>query len=463
MKVIILAGGNGTRLWPISRTKYPKQFLKLKNKDESLFQMTFNRSLQLADIDDIYVVTNNDQKFLVSGQIEEMGYKYNEGNILIEPSGKNTLPAIYYAVQEIQIEGEDVVTVFSSDHLIHDEVKFVTTVQEGIQLAQDHIIIFGVRPDSPHTGYGYIKPDNELSTGYKVGEFKEKPSLEIAKTYIENGYLWNSGMFMFRTDIFDFEVEKYSPDVYKAFREESIEVKYERTPDISVDYGIIEKTDRLAVIPLEVKWNDLGSFDTFYDEFDSDEQGNITFGGDMLINAHNNLLYTDKDKAVAVIGADDLIVVDQKDALLICKKDQSQKVKEIVSRLKEKEDDRVDNHLTAYRPWGSYTILEEGIFYKIKRISVLPGKKLSYQFHHHRSEHWIVVKGTAKVTIEGQETLVNSGESTFVNSGFKHRLENPGKVLLEVIEVQLGEYLEEDDIVRLEDDFGREGDNENHE
>jgi mannose-1-phosphate guanylyltransferase/mannose-6-phosphate isomerase len=455
MKAVILAGGSGTRLWPLSRNNFPKQFLKLKNMDKSIFQLSFERCLKLAGLAEIYIVTNINHKFLVLGQIEELGYRFTESHILVEPQGKNTLPAIYYAVKEIQKQGDDITAVFPSDHLIGDEEEFIRTVKQGEQLAGEYIITYGIRPNKPHTGYGYIKPATPLGPGYRVAEFKEKPDHETALDYLEKGYLWNSGMFMFRTDIFTDEVRRHNPEVHEAFKSSDINEIYEKTPGISIDYGIMEKSGRVAVIPLNIKWSDLGSFDTFYDEFARDENGNITFNGDILIDSSNNLLYTNKDKTVALIGASDLIVVDQKDALLICKKDQSQKVKEVVDRLKAGNNPRADFHLTTYRPWGSYTILEEGLFYKIKRITVLPGKKLSYQLHHHRSEHWIVVKGTARVTVEGAESFVRSGESTFVKSGYKHRLENPGKVLLEVIEVQLGEYLEEDDIVRFDDDFGR--------
>lgn len=455
MKTIILAGGSGTRLWPLSRTNFPKQFLKLKNMNKSIFQMSLERCLKLSGLAEIYIVTNDNYKFLVFGQIEELGYKINENNILIEPSSKNTLPAIYYGVKEIQKLDEDIVAVFPSDHLIEDEHNFILNFKNGAQLTDEYIVTYGINPSKPHTGYGYIKPKVPLAVGYQVDEFKEKPDLKTAFNYLEKGYLWNSGMFMFRTNIFTGEVRQHNQEVYQAFEANNINEIYEKTPSISIDYGIIEKSQRVAVIPLEVKWSDLGSFDTFYDEFTSDEKGNITFGSDILIDSSSNLLYTDKDKAVALIGVNNLIIVDEKDALLICKKEHSQKVKEVVNKLKEINDLRADYHLTTYRPWGSYTILEEGHFYKIKRITVLPGKKLSFQLHYHRSEHWIVVKGTAIVTVEGKEYLVRSGESTFVKTGLKHRLENPGKVLLEVIEVQLGQYLGEDDIVRLDDDFGR--------
>lgn len=455
MKAIILAGGSGTRLWPLSRNQYPKQFLKLKNMDKSIFQMSFERCLKLVGVEEIYIATNIDYKFLVLGQIEELGCNFDEGRILLEPSGKNTLPAIYYGVQEIQKQGDDIVAVFPSDHLIQDDKRFIETIKNGEKLVGEYIITYGIRPDKPHTGYGYIKPAVPLTVGFQVDEFKEKPDYRTALEYLEKGYLWNSGMFMFRTDIFSEEVRQHSPEVFAAFKAGDINEVYQKTPGISIDYGIMEKSSRVSVIPLDIKWSDLGSFDTFYDEFAGDESGNITFNGDILIDSSNNLLYTNRDKTVALIGIDDLIVVDEKDALLLCKRDQSQKVKEVVDQLKANNNPRADYHLTTYRPWGSYTILEEGLFYKIKRITVLPGKKLSYQLHHHRSEHWIVVKGTAKVTLEGVDSFVPSGESTFVKTGHKHRLENPGKVLLEVIEVQLGDYLEEDDIVRFDDDFGR--------
>ncbi|MDO7786847.1 mannose-1-phosphate guanylyltransferase/mannose-6-phosphate isomerase [Desulforamulus aquiferis] len=455
MKVIILAGGNGTRLWPLSRTNYPKQFLKLKDMNKSIFQMTLDRSLKLTALNDIYIITNEKYKFLVMGQIEELGYEASKNNILIEPLGKNTLPAIYYGVKEIQREKDEVVVVFPSDHLIKDEASFTDTIFKGIGLTNNYLVTFGVKPNKPHTGYGYIKPGQVIGEGSKVDEFKEKPEYLSAQLYLEKGYLWNSGMFMFRTDVFAEEIKKYSPIIYNLFNNNDLKDFFEAVPSISIDFGIMEKSQRIAVIPMDVKWSDLGSFDSFYEEFPKDKNGNINFGKDNLVESKNNLIYTDNDKVVALIGVNDLIVIDEKDALLICKKDNAQKVKKVVEKLKSSGDPRLDNHLTTYRPWGSYTILEEGLFYKIKRITVLPDKKLSYQLHHHRSEHWIVVKGTAKVTVEGEEFFVRSGESTYVKTGFKHRLENPGKVNLEVIEVQLGEYLEENDIVRIDDDFGR--------
>lgn len=430
MKILILAGGAGIRLWPLSRTYFPKQFLKIKENDMSIFQKTFQRSLQLADLSDVFVVTNVDHKFLVLGQIEELGYKIDEMNILIEPQGKNTLPAICYGVKEIQKKGDSIVAVFPSDHLIDADLDFINTIKQGIELANKYIVIFGVRPSIPHTGYGYIKASSiAVENGYVVDEFKEKPDDEMAQYYFEKGYLWNSGMFMFKTNLFINEVEKHCPEVLMVFQGDDLISAYNEIPQISIDYGLMEKSKNIAVIPFTARWSDLGSFDSLYNEYSNNDHENVTFNNkDILIDSSGNFLYTDKSKAVALIGANDLIVVDEKDALLICKKDQSQRVKEVVQKLKSENDIRADYHLTSYRPWGSYTILEEGKFYKIKRITVLPGKQLSYQLHHHRSEHWVVVNGTAKVTVEGDQYLVRSGESTFVKAGQKHRLENPGRL-----------------------------------
>ena len=476
IKSLILAGGVGSRLFPLSREYYPKQFIKLKKFNKSLFQMTFERCLKLSNIDEIYIITNEKHKFLVLGQIEELGYNisgsnggdsnnennnFNEDNILIEPVGKNTLPAIYYGVANGEKKDNkdtnksNIFGVFSSDHLIENEEEFISTVLLGQELAKEYIITFGIKPTEPNTGYGYIKPAEKLDGGYKVGEFKEKPDLKTAKQYVQNNYLWNSGMFLFDANIFKNEVEKHCPEVYEAFKFNNIDEIYNNVPDISVDYGIMEKSNKVAVIPLNIIWNDMGSFDSFYEYFEKDEHGNVIYGDNISIDSKNNLINITDEKLVSLIGIEDTIVVDTKDVLLVCSKGESQKVKDVVKYLKNKKDDRIQFHKTVYRPWGTYTILEEGLFYKIKRIMVLPNKKLSYQLHHHRSEHWVVVKGAASVIIEGDKTFVRSGESIFVKSGLKHRLENHGKIPLEVIEIQVGEYLEEDDIIRFDDDFGR--------
>lgn len=459
MKTIILAGGIGSRLWPLSRIYFPKQFVKLKGMDLSMFQLTVKRALLLGTIEDIYVVTNKDYKFLIAGQISEMGIKPVEGNILLEPQARNTLPAIYYALREIQKHGEDIVTVFPSDHLIKGEKEFISTINKSKDMAKNFIMTFGINPTSPDTGYGYIQPGKPTGNGFKATSFKEKPDIDTAKVYLEKGYFWNSGMFMFHSGLFTEELKKYCPDIYSAFENNAdIESCFESINPISIDYGIMEKSGKVAVIPFHINWNDMGGFAAFYDNYDTtkDENGNITFGDEILINARDNVVYSDSDKAIGLIGVEDMVVVDQKDALLICKRDEASKVKDIVESLKQRKDSRADYHVTAYRPWGSYTILEEGLFYKIKRLTVKPGERLSYQLHYHRSEHWIVVQGTAIVVIDGKDHLITSNQSTYVPIGAKHRLINPGKMFLEVIEVQIGNYRDEDDIVRFEDDYDRQ-------
>ncbi|WP_297091800.1 mannose-1-phosphate guanylyltransferase/mannose-6-phosphate isomerase [Thermococcus sp.] len=460
MKTLILAGGKGTRLWPLSRELMPKQFIRMFD-DYSLFQKTVQRALAFSKPDEIFVVTNDMYRFRVLDDLRELGLELPENNILLEPRGKNTLPAIFWGIKRIkEAFGDSVVAVLPSDHLIDANENYVKAFRNAEKLARDYLVTFGIKPTRPHTGYGYIKPGEKLEGGYLVAEFKEKPDLETAKRYVENGYYWNSGMFMFNTEVFTEEVKRHALGVYEAFEKaESIEKAYELVPELSVDYGVMEKTDRAAVVPLNVYWNDLGSFDAIYEVMEKDESGNaVKVGGrkgyHIGVNSRNNLVMT--SRLTATVGVEDLIIIDTDDALLVAHRGEGQRVKEVYKRLKEMNDERVMVHRTAYRPWGSYTVLEEGDRYKIKRLTVLPGKKLSLQMHYHRSEHWVVVRGTAKVRVGEKEILLRPGESTFIPAGVVHRLENPGKVVLEVIETQIGEYLDEDDIVRFEDDFGRE-------
>jgi len=462
MKVIILAGGTGTRLWPLSRDRYPKQFIKFQDRKYSLFQDTFERSALLAELNDIYVVTNKNYKFLIMGAVEELGYNYPEDNILLEPEAKNTLPAIFAGVDTIlkrEKNRPDAMIIFPSDHLIEKSKEFVRIIKSSEYLAKDSLITFGIRPSTPHTGYGYIAPGEKKGEyGYKVKEFKEKPDYQTAIDYIAKGYYWNSGIFMFNSKIFLEEVERFTPEIAQAFKEaKNLEEAFSNIPGkISIDYGIMEKSRRVAIVPVDIGWSDLGSFDSFYEVFKCDEKNNIAGKEHLLMNCRNNIVHSEDGKLVVTIGVDDLIIIDNRDALLVCKKEHSQKVKDVVEELKKKNDLRVEYHIKDYRPWGNYKILEEEKnAFKIKRININPKKRLSYQLHHHRSEHWIVVRGLAKVTVEEEVKLIRPGESIYIKAGQKHRLENPGKIPLEIVEVQMGEYLEEDDIVRFDDEYGR--------
>ncbi|AKB29891.1 Mannose-1-phosphate guanylyltransferase (GDP) [Methanosarcina siciliae T4/M] len=454
IKSIILAGGSGTRLWPLSREMYPKQFLKFG--DTSLFQETVLRCLEVSDVSEIFVVTNEAQKFFVIGQIKEIGYSIPPENVLIEPEGKNTLPAIFFGMKEIgQKFGNSIVGVFSSDHVL--DRAAMATISSAEKLASDYLVTFGVVPTFPHTGYGYIKAAEPCEPGYRVSEFREKPDFETAQKYIEEGCLWNSGMFLFETGLFFEEVKKHAPSIFACFeRGGSIDEIYACVDNVSIDYGIMEKSDKVAVVKLNQKWSDLGNFAAIYDELEKDSVGNVVYECDpMLLNSDGNLVYSKCGKIVSLIDIKDMVIVDTSDALLICPKSSSQKVKEIVSDLKGRNDERAFIGQTVYRPWGSYTLLDVSPGHKIKNITVLSDHKLSLQLHYHRSEHWVVVKGMACVEVDGEQFFLRPGESTFIRAGQKHRLSNPGKVPLEIIEVQLGELVDEGDIVRFNDVYGR--------
>ena len=455
MTNIILCGGNGTRLWPISRTLMPKQFVKLFD-DKSLFQLTVQRNAQVCDTQ--FIVSNAEQYFLAVDQLEEL-HKSNN-SYLLEPIGRNTAPAIALAC--MALDPEELVLVTPSDHLIKDEDAYAGVLEKAKKLAmEDNLVTFGITPTFAETGFGYIEADS-----YDVKAFHEKPDIQTAEAYLKAGnYYWNSGMFMFKAGVFLEELQKYSPEIYEASKRatenavatEMTRIRHEdmmQIPEDSIDYAVMEKSEKVKVVPSDIGWSDVGSFDALYDELPKDENGNTRNQHHIAIDSKNNLIYG-KERAIATVDVDNLLIVDTGDALLVSKKGSSQKVKQAVAEIK-KTTDLHHIHLTAHRPWGTYTVLEDTPGYKIKRIVVKPGKRLSLQKHYHRNEHWIVVSGTATVTVGDETRLIRPNESTYIKMGEVHRLANDGVIPVILIEAQVGEYTGEDDIVRIEDDFQRD-------
>ncbi|MEY3090519.1 MAG: hypothetical protein RL113_835 [Pseudomonadota bacterium] len=459
MTNIILCGGSGTRLWPISRTLMPKLFVKLFD-NKSLFQLTVERNSKVCDSQ--FIVSNAEQYFLAVDQLEELNKSNN--HYLLEPVGRNTAPAIALAC--LALDPNELVLVTPSDHLIKDEEAYTIVLEKAKELAEkNNLVTFGITPTFPETGFGYIEAkasvDGDSDGGLDVVNFHEKPDFNTASKYIEAGnYYWNSGMFMFKAGVFLEELKKYSPDIFSscetalnnASTEDIIRIKHEdmlSIPEDSIDYAVMEKSDVVKVVPSDIAWSDVGSFDSLYDELDKDQDGNTQNSSHISIGSKNNLIYGNERK-IATVDIEDLIVVDTGDALLISKKGSSQKVKEVVTKLKAQNSDLHNIHLTGHRPWGSYTVLEDSDGYKIKRIEVKPGKRLSLQKHYHRNEHWIVLSGSATVTVNEDVFVVNPNESTYIKAGDVHRLENKGLLPLVIIEAQVGEYTGEDDIVRLE-------------
>ena len=456
MTNIILCGGSGTRLWPISRTLMPKQFVKLFD-EKSLFQLTVERNSKVCDSQ--FIVSNTEQYFLALDQLEELNQTNNK--YLLEPVGRNTAPAIALAC--MALDKEELVLVTPSDHLIKDEIEYEKVLIQAKKLAEkNNLVTFGITPTFAETGFGYIESEENNA----VKAFHEKPDFQTVTSYLKAGnYYWNSGMFMFKAGIFLEELKKHSPEVYKtsftAFENSSkddlIRIKHEDMTKISedsIDYAVMEKSDKVKVIPSDINWSDVGSFDALFEELPKDENNNTKNDKHIAIDSKNNLIYG-HDKYIATIDVEDLIIVDTGDALLVSKKGSSQKVKQVVAELK-KTTDLHNIHLTGHRPWGTYTILEDTPGYKIKRIEVKPGKRLSLQKHYHRNEHWIIVSGTATVTVGKETKLVRPNESTYIKMGEIHRLSNDGKIPVVLIEAQVGEYTGEDDIIRLKDDFKRD-------
>lgn len=461
MKSIILAGGSGSRLWPLSREEYPKQLLTL-DKDESLLQKTFNRLCSFSKPADIVTVTNIKHYSNIKLQLN----KIDSSNVVIgEPFGRNTAPAIASTLQYFIQQGceDDVVLIVPSDHLIKDIDGFNKTVEQGKELAeQGYIVTFGIKPTYPETGYGYIKTEKALSVGYKVEKFVEKPNFETAKKYLDSGnYYWNGGIFMGKISTFLNEFKKYAPDIYMHLGELNFSTStqinysvYEKMPSISIDYAIMEKSDKIALIKLQSDWNDLGSWQSIFNVKEKDENGNVLTGKVVVDNVKNSFIYSQKE-VVAVSSLENIILVETEDAIMACKLDESQNVKKLYEKLKAKESNTIKLHKTVFRPWGYYTCMNSGDGYLTKTICVMPKHKLSIQSHNHRSEHWVVLEGTALVLKDGKEYNVYAGDSIDIPLGVKHSLQNLYDEELKIIEIQKGDYISEDDIIRYEDCYGR--------
>jgi mannose-1-phosphate guanylyltransferase len=457
MQVVILCGGSGTRLWPVSRTLYPKQFCQLFG-DESLFQKTISRNIELAD--SFKVVINQEQYFLGLDQAEQIHAK-KPCEFILEPVGRNTAPAI--AIAALAANPEEILLVVPSDHLIEKQSDYEQTIKKAMELARtDKLVTFGIKPHYAETGYGYIE-----ASGFDVQSFKEKPDAQTAESYLKAGnFFWNSGMFCFKAGVFLSELKKHTPDIYadslKAFNAakketEVIRVRMEDMKAIrseSIDYAVMEKSTMVKVVPADIGWSDLGSFDALYDALPKDNSGNTISENVIHIGSKNNLIIGNK-RLISTIDVEDLMIVDTTDAIVIAKKGSTQKVKELVAEVKKLNVEMTNVHTTAHRPWGTYTILEENPGYKVKQITVRPGAKLSLQYHHHRSEHWIVVSGIATITIDDRVFELKQNESTYIPKEAKHRLWNNHRENLILIEAQVGAYLGEDDIVRLQDDYKR--------
>ena len=469
---IILCGGTGTRLWPLSRQSYPKQYLNLLQDNKyTLLQKTFKRIAKLNTLQSPIFITNEEHRFIIAEQIRQMGVK--DKSIILEPFVRNTGPAIAVAALEAIRKGEDPnLLVLASDHYIKDENKFLDAISYALKESiKGKLVTFGVIPTSAETGYGYIKAATSINLGslepLKVLDFIEKPDKKNAEKFVQNDhYLWNSGIFMFKASVILEELRKHEPKIIdyceKSLEHNHIDLEFkrlkkeffEKCSNISIDKAVMEKTKKGTVIPLDVGWSDLGSWSSIWDISEKDIEGNVNIGKVKTIDSKNNYLRSE-NRLVVGIGLENLIIVETNDAILVANKESIQKVKNVVNELKKEGQSEGVNHRKIYRPWGNYVSVVEGERWQVKRIEVKPGASLSLQMHHHRTEHWIVVTGTAEVEIDSERLIIGENKSIYIPLGSTHRLSNPGKISLVLIEVQSGSYLKEDDIVRIEDMYGR--------
>jgi mannose-1-phosphate guanylyltransferase/mannose-6-phosphate isomerase len=474
MQVVIMAGGSGSRLWPSSRSLFPKQFLAVAGNN-TMLQATLDRVAGISD-GNTSVICNEEHRFVVAQQAQDFGAALS--SIILEPAGRNTAPAIALAAFDALDSAGDkapLLLVMAADHVVNDVAAFHAAIELAKAQAEvGNLVTFGIAPESAHTGYGYIQRGAQVldqvagrDNAYVVSRFVEKPDAKTAQSYLEGGdYYWNSGMFLFAADVYLAELKVFRPDIYeaceKAYLGKNRDVDFLRVdadafracPDESIDYAVMEKTDKAVVVPLSAGWSDVGAWSSLWDIGDKDAAGNVS-SGDVLSHNTSNSYIRAEHRLVATVGLDNIVVVETNDAILVAAKDQVQDVKKIVESLKATGRSEVSQHRHVYRPWGVYDSIDNGDRYQVKRITVKPGAKLSVQMHHHRAEHWIVVSGTAKVTNGDKEIMLTENQSTYIPVGVVHALENPGVIPLELIEVQSGSYLGEDDIVRFEDRYGR--------
>ncbi|GHY42992.1 Mannose-1-phosphate guanylyltransferase [Vibrio cholerae] len=459
---VIMAGGSGSRLWPLSRSLYPKQFISLAS-DKSMLQETITRLSGLEHQEPL-LICNQEHRFIVAEQLRQLRIKH--GGIVLEPVGRNTAPAIALAALHATKHGDDpLLLVLAADHVIQNQAAFTQAVKNAVKPAEQGMLVtFGIVPTAPETGYGYIKQGEVVGeTAYRVAQFVEKPNLVTAEQYLASGeYYWNSGMFLFKASRYLKELKAHRPDILHACElamqgargdldfvriEES---SFTECPEDSIDYAVMEKTQDALVVPMDAGWSDVGSFSALWEVSLKDSQGNVMVGDVIAEQTHNSYIYA-QNKLVSTVGVDNLVIIETKDAVLVANKDKVQDVKNVVNQLKAQQRRECEQHREVYRPWGSHDEIAEGERYHVKHLRVKPGERTALQMHHHRAEHWVVVQGTAKVTNGDESYLVSENQSTYIPLGSAHRIENPGKVDLHLIEVRSGSYLQEDDIVRLEE------------